>query len=97
MLDEFWHLKDSRDLSLYHTGFTFNRNLFSDPNNLTKYLHERGIKLGLMIDPTEGIYPHEDRYQNVINKLGVNGNNIIPFNVFDKKIIETYFNDIIKY
>lgn len=97
LLDEFWHLKDSRDLSLYHTGFTFNRNLFSDPNNLTKYLHERGIKLGLMIDPTEGIYPHEDRYQNVINKLGVNGNNIIPFNVFDKKIIETYFNDIIKY
>ena len=62
LLDEFWHLKDANDLKKYHTGFTFNRNLFSDPSYFIKFLHERGVKLGVMIDPSEGIMPHEDNY-----------------------------------
>src|SRR5699024_6446943 len=36
LLGEFWHLKDARDLTKYKTGYTFNRNLFSDPAHLTK-------------------------------------------------------------
>ena len=51
LLDEFWHLKDATDLTKYKTGFTFNRNLFSDPVYLTKYLHDRGVHIGLNIDP----------------------------------------------
>ena len=96
LLPEYWHLKDAKDLSLYHTGFTFNRNLFSDPSFLVKYLHEHNIKLGLMMDPSEGIMPHEDNYELVARNLGISDRSIIPFNVLDRAIIDSYLNILIK-
>lgn len=95
LLDEFWHLKDARDLSLYHTGFTFNRNLFNDPGYLTKYLHERGVRVGIQLDPSEGIMPHEDHYDDVARSLGRTDKSTIPFNVFDKFVLNCYLHLLI--
>ena len=95
LLDEFWHLKDANDLKKYHTGFTFNRNLFSDPSYFIKFLHERGVKLGVMIDPSEGIMPHEDNYEQIAASLGMPDKNIIPFNAFDRNILNLYFKYLI--
>lgn len=91
LLDEFWHLKDASDLTKYKTGFTFNRNLFSDPSYLCNFLHERGIFLGLSIDPSEGIMAHEDHYQELATMLNITDRRTIPFNVFDKLILNAYF------
>ncbi|MBR1749181.1 MAG: DUF5110 domain-containing protein [Bacilli bacterium] len=91
LLDEFWHLKDASDLTKYQTGYTFNRNLFSDPKYLCDFLHERGIAIGLNINPKEGFMPHEDHYQELANLLGIQDRRIIPFNVFDKTILNAYF------
>ena len=96
VLGEFWHLKDARDYTKYKTGFTFNRNLFSDPAYLTKYLHERGVRLGLEIDPKEGIMPHEDHYEEIRESLNLTDKSTIPFNVFDKFILNSYFHNLIK-
>ena len=93
VLGEFWHLKDARDYTKYKTGFTFNRNLFSDPAYLTKYLHERGVRLGLEIDPKEGIMPHEDHYEEIRESLNLTDKSTIPFNVFDKFILNSYFHN----
>ena len=95
LLDEFWHLKDGRDLSKYKTGFTFNRNLFSDPDYFVKYLHERGVKLGLLINPSEGIMPHEDGYEIIARSLGLTDKRTIPFNIFDKFLVTCYFRYLI--
>ena len=95
LLDEFWHLKDASDLKKYHTGYTFNRNLFSDPAYFTNYLHERGVKLGLMIDPSEGIMPHEDNYEQIAAQLGIQDKNTIPFNTFDRNTLNLYFQYLI--
>ena len=95
LLDEFWHLKDGRDLSKYKTGFTFNRNLFSDPDYFIKYLHERGVKLGLLINPSEGIMPHEDGYEMIARSLGLTDKRTIPFNIFDKFLVTCYFRYLI--
>jgi len=95
LLDEFWHLKDASNLEKYKTGYTFNRNLFSDPSHLAKYLHERGVKLGLSINPSEGIMPHEDAYESVAKVLGLVDKSTIPFNVFDKFILNSYLHDLI--
>lgn len=95
LLDEFWHLKDGSDLTKYKTGYTFNRNLFSDPAHFTNYLHERGVKLGLQIDPKEGIMPHEDAYESIANSLGLMDRSTIPFNVFDKFIVNSYLHQLI--
>ena len=96
LLGEFWHLKDAKDLSKYKTGYTFNRNLFSDPNYFSKYLHDRGIRLGLTIDPKEGIMPHEDHYEEIARAMGLTDKSTIPFNVFDKFILNSYLHNLIK-
>lgn len=96
LLGEFWHLKDQNNLNLYKTGFTFNRNLFPDPNYFIKYMHERGIHVGLNIDPSEGIMPHEDAYESIAHSLGLSEQHTIPFQVFDKFVLMSYFDKLIE-
>ena len=96
LLGEFWHLKDKEDITKLKTGYTFNRNLIPDPNLMTKYLHDRGIHIGLQIDPTEGIMPHEDAYNQIKNNLGLASDVTIPFQVFDKFFLSSYFDSLIK-
>lgn len=96
LLGEFWHLKDKNNLSLYKTGYTFNRNLFPDPSFFTKFMNERGVRVGLQIDPKEGIMPHEDAYEEIARDLGLTDRQVIPFQVFDKFILKSYFNKLIK-
>lgn len=95
LLGEFWHLKDGNHLDMYKTGFTFNRNLFPDPAFFTNYMHERGVHVGLNIDPHEGIMSHEDAYDDIARDLGLSERHTIPFQVFDKFVLTSYFNRLI--
>ncbi len=96
LLNEFWHLKDKRDLNKFKTGFTFSPELFKDPFEFTTYLHDRGVRLGLNIDPIEGINDHEEKFRLIATELGIINTHNIPFNAFDKTFIAVYFNHLIK-
>lgn len=96
LLGDNWHLKDLNNLSRFNSGFTFNRELFYKPSELVTYLHNRGIKLGVSLDPSEGIHPHEPRFEEISKALGISDKQVIPFNVFDKELIIAYFNYLIK-
>lgn len=97
LLTDFWHIKDSKNLSLYRTGYTFNPSLFPDPFEFTTYLHDRGVRIGVSINPVEGIYPHELRYKEIKSLLNIPEDKIgvIPFNAFDKNILKVYFEKLI--
>ena len=100
LLSDFWHVKDLTSMSTldkYRTGFTFNPSLFPDPFDFTNYLHERGVRIGLQVDPFEGIYPHELMYKEIKKDLNLpeDNNSIIPFNAFDKNILREYFEKLI--
>ena len=58
-------------------------------------MHDRGIKIGLNIDPHEGIYPHEPKFAEIAALLNINDKSTIPFNVFDNTILNIYFNKLI--
>ena len=47
------------------TGFTFNMNLIKEPDKLIENLHSKGIRVGLQINPQDGIYPHEANYETM--------------------------------
>lgn len=96
LLNEFWHLKDKRDLNKYKTGFTFSQELFPEPYEFTTYLHERGVRLGLNIDPTEGIGDHEEQFRAITTEIGLLNIKNLPFNIFDKTFISVYFNHLIR-
>ena len=90
LLDKDWHVRHLNG-KVYDTGFTWNSDYFKNPNALVSYLHSCGIRVGLNINPFEGIYPFELNYQNISHYLQPNQNGIIPFNVYDKKLLEVYF------
>ena len=96
LLNEFWHKKDKNDLNKYKTGFTFEKNLFPNPYEFTTYMHDHGIRVGLNIDPTEGINEQEEKYRTIITELGLINVRNIPFNIFDKTFIALYFEHLIK-
>ncbi len=96
LLNEFWHLKDKNDLNKFKTGFTFSPELFPNPFEFTTYLHERGVRVGINIDPVEGIGEHEERFRMIATELGIINTRNIPFNAFDKTFLAVYFNHIIK-
>ena len=91
LLDKDWHYRDIGNYKNLHTGFTFNKELFPNPSEVSKYLHEHNIRLGLEIDPTEGIYPHETYYAQACSYLGINGDKIIVFDPLNPKLLDVYF------
>ena len=100
LLSDFWHIKDLTSMSTldkYKSGYTFNPSLFPDPFEFINYLHERGVRIGLQLDPYEGIYPHELMYKEIKKELNIGGeaDSVIPFNVFDKDILKIYFEKLI--
>src|SRR5699024_6573959 len=95
LLSEFWHIKDANDYNLYRTGFSFNRDLFPNPSEFIKYMHERGVRVGLNIDPSEGVRKEEDRYLNFAEELNVAGGITIPFNVLDKNFMASFVKHLI--
>ncbi len=95
LLGDNWHLKDKNNLARFNSGFTFNRDLFFKPSEFTKYLHERGVRVGISLDPSEGIHPHEPKFFEVAKVVGISSKQIIPFNAFDKQFMISYLNELI--
>jgi len=95
LLSEFWHKKDVSNYNLYKTGYSFNKELFSNPQEFTKYMHDKGIKIGVNLDGSEGINAMENNYLKMCEELGSDTNKLIPFKVLDKNFIVSYFNNLI--
>ena len=95
LLGEFWHKKDKNNYNLHKTGYTFNKELFNNPREFTKYMHERGVRVGLNLDGTEGITSLEDNYYAMCTDLNYPTDKLIPFHVLDKNFIVSYFNRLI--
>ncbi len=95
LLGEFWHTKDPQNINLRKTGYTFNRELFPNPPEFVKTMHEMGVRVGINIDPDEGIRPDEPAFQGYAKELGGMPQETIPFNAFDKMFMLVYFEYII--
>lgn len=93
LLDKKWHLNEYKNKK-YDSGFTWNRTLFSNPTKMIDYLHKNGIRLGLNINPLEGILPYEDSYE-ILSRTFEKKDDILLFNVLDDKVIELYFEILI--
>lgn len=95
LLNHDWHIRNYENDNRLLSGFTFNKNYFEDSQRFINMIHSHGIKLGLSIDPTPGIYPFEENYDKYKNFIGSN-DIIIPFNAFSGQHFVAYFNFLIK-
>ena len=86
LLNKDWHVTANK----YLTGYSFNRNLISSPNLFIDKMHKKGVRVGLNINPVEGIYPHEEMYQKVLEYIKVTPNTTIKFVPYDSKFIDIF-------
>ena len=91
VFDHDWHLRDIGDYQGLKTGFTFNPELFPDPTHMISEFHKRGIRVGLCVNPTDGIYPHEQYYKQAIEYLKLNDSTIIQFDPLNPKLMDVLF------
>ena len=88
ILNHDWHLKNEK--TRVNTGFTFNTSIFSNPANTVSMLHGNGIKIGLSINPFEGLTNIDSVYNETIKYLQTDKDGVVPFNVYDPKVIDVY-------
>src|SRR5574344_142295 len=91
ILNNEWNLKQELTKGTTNSGFTFDKTKFNSPINMINYLHHNGIRLGLTINPFDGLYPVDAYYDKAKEYLKPDENGIIPFNVLDPKTLDVYF------
>lgn len=93
IVDMDWHVTRTGNEATGWTGYTWNRDLFPDPEAFIDWLHQHGLKTALNLHPAEGVYPHESMYEEMARFMGVDpaAREPIAFDIADPKFAEGYF------
>ncbi|MCP4764143.1 MAG: DUF5110 domain-containing protein [archaeon] len=94
IIDMDWHLvKIDPKYGRGWTGYTWNQELFPDPEGMLSWLHEKNLKVSLNLHPADGIKAHEDCYNEVADFLNIDksAEEPINFNLTDPKFVSAYF------
>jgi alpha-glucosidase (family GH31 glycosyl hydrolase) len=93
IIDIDWHIIDTGNESSGWTGYTWNPALFPEPQRFFKEIGGLGLKTALNLHPASGIYPHEDQYPKMAERMGVNPETRTPvaFDIANPAFTEAYF------
>jgi alpha-glucosidase len=104
VIDMDWHIsqeqlkamgeKDQSGYQLGWTGYTWNKDLFPDPDAFLKKIHEEGLKTTMNLHPASGIQPWEQAYPAMARAMGIDPatKKYVPFDPTDKTWATSYFN-----
>lgn len=97
VVDMDWHLTQI-DPEFGHgwTGYTWNRELFPDPEAFLHGLHDRGMAVSLNVHPADGIRAFEEAYPRVCELLGRDPADGFPvdFDPADPNFMRAYFEGV---
>lgn len=91
LLDKDWHKRNVYNKKVTNSGFSFNEDLIHNPVQFIKEIHDRNIKIGLSVDPSEGFYPFENYYNSACQYLGGTAGNILKFDPLNPRFLDVYF------
>lgn len=94
VIDMDWHLvKIDPKYGSGWTGYTWNRDLFPDPERFLRKLHERGMRITLNVHPAEGVGAHEEMYAAMAKELGmdISAEEPIAFDITNPAFLSAYF------
>jgi hypothetical protein len=93
IIDMDWHITKTGNSSSGWTGYTWNRELFPDPEGFIRWLHEQGLRTALNLHPAKGIHPHEEQYEQMAKWMGIDPatQQPVPFDIADPHFMEGYF------
>ncbi len=90
LLDKDWHVRKHDKKNHLKTGFTFDKDLFTSPSGMINYMHQKNLRVGLSVNPTEGFHEIDESFEKAKNYLEVDEKGIIPYNVLDPKWVDVY-------
>jgi len=78
------------------TGYTWNPDLFPNPNAFLDDLHRRGLAVTLNVHPADGVRGHEDAYPAIAARRGVDVASEEPviFDIGDPDFIAPYLEEV---
>lgn len=87
VIDMDWHTPG------YWTGYSWNSELFPDPEAFLADMHQRGLRVTLNLHPADGVHPHETAYEDFATAIGIaDGTGMpIPFRITERTFTELYF------
>ena len=98
VLDMDWHItRIDPKYGKGWTGYTWNKELFPDPERFLKGLHARGLHTTLNLHPADGVQACEDGYKAVADAMGVDREREEPviFDFTDPKFVDAYFEHLL--
>ncbi len=94
VLDMDWHLVDiDPKYGSGWTGYTWNKELFPDPEGFLNWLHQHHLRVSLNVHPADGVRPHEEVYEEMAKELGKDWEKeeFIDFDITDENFLNAYF------
>ena len=94
VIDMDWHLVDiNPKYGNGWTGYTWNSELFPNPERFMSWLHEHNLKVTLNVHPADGVRPHEEQYEVMAKALGIDyeQEEYINFDVTNPEFLDAYF------
>ncbi|WP_372593751.1 TIM-barrel domain-containing protein [Actinotalea sp.] len=94
VIDMDWHVVDvAPEHGSGWTGYTWNRELFPDPEAFLAWLHENGLRVTLNVHPADGVRSYEEPYAAMAAALGRDASTGEPisFDVTDREFLTAYF------
>ena len=88
LLDKDWHIRNYGEYKDIDSNYKFNGELIKDPVSLVSMLHSQGIRVGLEVNPKDGIYPFDERYEQIKQFLGSNESGIIKLDPLNPKMLD---------
>lgn len=77
------------------TGWSWNRELLPDAEDLVAWLHARGLAVTLNLHPADGVGSHEDRYAEFMRAIGrAPDGTTVPFDAGDRRYMEALFDKV---
>jgi alpha-glucosidase len=87
VVDMDWHSPEG------WTGYTWNRDLFPDPEGFLAWVHAQDLGVTLNLHPAQGVQAHEEAYPKFAELMGHDAalGEAISFRPTDKTFIQLYF------
>lgn len=94
VIDMDWHLVDiDPAYGSGWTGYTWNRELFPEPERFIKWLHEKGMRVTLNVHPADGVRAYEEMYTEMAEAMGMDPDKKVKvdFDISSPRFLEAYF------
>ena len=94
VIDMDWHLTDvPPEYGSGWTGYTWDNDLFPDPEEFLSWLKDHGLWSTLNLHPANGVQPYEEMYEPMARELGINVENkeSINFDIANPEFLDAYF------